>query len=514
MRRTLLTFTGFHDPFTKGLLGDEEQPGPILSLVSARAFDRVILFETPHTIANSATTKSAIEQRNPEIQTEIRTTHLDDPTDYIAILDTLRSHFHEISRENAGDAYFIAVASGTPQMHASWILLAASGEIPAEVLNVRPPRFVTDDRPLVEPVNLYAAAAPLLFRTAGPIKDDTCLSPARPADSKAPSPNQAIEDPSAVLRHMGFVGDHPSMHRAIDIASGLAPSEAPILILGETGTGKELFARFIHRLSGRVKDRFVPLNCGAIPKELVESILFGHVKGAFTGAVRDQIGKFDQADGGTLFLDEIAELPSSAQAKLLRVLQDGVVEPVGAMKSHCVNVRVIAATHRNLGKAIHEHNFRDDLYYRIAVGVINLTPLRERSTDIPKIALTILDEINKTLRRPRRFSLGALQRFQNHTWPGNVRDLRNTIERSVRLAPHEMLEADDLLILDPSVKKDPFSALPEPGPDFSLEEFLSQTRKHLILRALEIAGRNQSQAARLLDLTPQAVHKFLKDNPS
>jgi Nif-specific regulatory protein len=285
---------------------------------------------------------------------------------------------------------------------------------------------------------------------------------------------------------------------------------ASILILGETGTGKELFARFIHRLSNRPSDRFVPINCAAIPKDLVESILFGHKKGAFTGATNDQAGKFDQADRGTLFLDELGELPTATQAKLLRVFEDGLVEPLGDTKAHKVNVRVIAATNQDIGKAIRKGKFREDLYYRLNVGEIQLPPLRERKSDIPKISLYILDRINNTLKIPKRLTPGALSRLQNHSWPGNVRDLENVIERSARLAKQKVLDADDLIISETVTNADTLAALPEPGDNFSLERYLTSARKQLILRALELAKGNGSEAARLLGVTPQAVHKFLR----
>jgi len=283
-----------------------------------------------------------------------------------------------------------------------------------------------------------------------------------------------------------------------------------VLIRGETGTGKELFARLVHRLSGRPADRFIALNCAAIPADLVESTLFGHKKGAFTGATSDHRGRFDVADGGTLFLDELGELPLSTQAKLLRVVQDGAVEPVGAAAPHQVDVRVIAATNRDVHKAIRDGAFREDLYYRLNVGEILLPPLRERRSDIPMLALHVLDRVNATLRRPKRMSTAALARIQNHDWPGNVRDLSNIIERSARLCRVDVMDADDILIADPITHADPLSALPEPDPGFSLDEFLRGARKQLILRALELSGGNQSEAARLLGVTPQAVSKFMK----
>jgi transcriptional regulator with PAS, ATPase and Fis domain len=312
------------------------------------------------------------------------------------------------------------------------------------------------------------------------------------------------------VRQLGIVGEHRAIITALETATVLADSNVPILIRGETGTGKELFARLVHRLSGRPTEQFVAVNCAAIPEDLVESILFGHKKGSFTGAVSDQKGKFQIADGGTLFLDELAELPLSSQAKLLRVLQDGVVDSVGSTKPYKVNVRVVAATNQNIGMAIKNGAFREDLFYRLQVGELVLPPLRERRSDVPVLALHILDRVNASLRSPKRLSQNALARLQTHTWPGNVRDLANVIERSVRLCRSNILEAEDLLISDPVMHADPLSALPEPEIGFSLDGFLGSARKQLILRAIELARGNQSEAARLLGVTPQAVHKFLK----
>jgi DNA-binding NtrC family response regulator len=490
----LLTFTGFHDPYAIGLIGQEEQPGPILSLLSCRSFDRVVLFSTPLMEKNTLATREALHSSFPGLAVHIRDLPLHDPTDYVAILRGLRSHLRDIYDSAPQANYCIAVASGTPQMHACWVLLAASGEIPARILNVRPPRFVSRDRPLVSEIDLTVADFPTVRSNACDVE----------------VPDIAPPDLNMVIRELGIVGDHFAIRKALEIGATLASSAVPILILGETGTGKELLARFIHRLSGRPKEAFVPINCAAIPAELVESLLFGHKKGAFTGATTDQIGKFDLADGGTLFLDELAELPPAAQAKLLRVLQDGIVEPLGARRPHKVDVRVIAATNRDLRKLTPRGEFREDLYYRLNVGEIRLPPLRERKSDIPKLALHILDRVNATLRRPKRLSPAALTRLQHLSWPGNVRDLENAIERSVRLARKELLEADDLLVSEPVTGTDPLAMLPDPHEGFSLEEFLSSARKQLILKALEAARGNQSEAARLLGMTPQAVHKFLR----
>lgn len=489
--RILLTFTGFHDPYAKGLVGEDEQPGPIISLVNARSFDLVYLLSTPNTERNTTATAAALKNRFEIRQLAVP---LQDPTDYRAILRHLRSISASVVEEFAGAEYFISVASGTPQMHACWVLLTASGEFPARILQIRPPRFVSAERDLVSEIDLSRPEFPVV----------------RVRDAEIGAPETPAPDIRTAVTELGMVADHPKMVAALEQAAALAQSNAPVLIFGATGTGKELLAKFVHRLSGRPQDTFIALNCASIPKDLAESILFGHKKGSFTGAVTDHAGKFEQADRGTLFLDELGELPLAAQAKLLRVLQDGLVEPIGGRKPRKVDVRIVAATNQNLGKAIRQNEFREDLYYRLNVGEIRLPPLRERRSDIPKIALQVLEQVNKTLRHPKRLSQAALSRLQGHSWPGNVRDLHNVIERSARLTAKQIIDADDLIVFEPVSKDDPLSALPEPAEGFSLEGFLASARKQLILRALESTGGNQSEAARLLGVSPQAVWKFTK----
>jgi len=330
----LLTFTGFHDPFFQGLLDGEQQTGPILSLLSARPFDAVYLLSTPRTERHTKDTLEAIGRLHPTTCAVRTSVPLEDPTDYRQILAPLRSQAAEVQDKHPKARFFVAVASGTPQMHACWLLLVAGGELPARILHVRPPQFVSADAPIVSEVDLTDAAFPAVrFHPTAP-----------------PEAADGGRSPEAVIQQLGIIGDHPQIRKALEAAALLAPSDFPVLILGETGTGKEVLSRFVHLLSGRPQAAFHPVNCAALPQELVESILFGHKKGAFTGAVSDQKGKFEAADGGTLFLDEIGELPAAAQAKLLRVLQDGLVEPLGATKSKKVDVRLIAATNRDLAK--------------------------------------------------------------------------------------------------------------------------------------------------------------------
>jgi len=335
---------------------------------------------------------------------------------------------------------------------------------------------------------------------------------AYPAEPAAP----AFPELEEALQELGIFIGSASLRSAAESAAVAAATDLPVLLCGETGTGKELFARLLHRMSPRQSRDMVAINCAAIPKDLVESHLFGHLKGAFTGAINTHKGKFEVADGSTLFLDEIAELPVETQAKLLRIVQDGKVEQVGSHAPRKVDVRIVAATNRDLREEIKAGRFREDLFFRLEVVRIQLPPLRERREEIPELATSMLKKINQRRRDPRRLSKEALQRLEQHHWPGNVRELSNVMERSVLYARTEVLGPDDLIIEQRASSADPLAALPEPGPNFSLDEFQSQVRKQLILRALAKCNGNQSAAAGMLGITKQAVSKFLKgetDNP-
>lgn len=533
MARVLLTFTGFHDPYSRGLVGEDEQPGPIVTLVREMHFDRVVMFSTPGTAANTAATLEALGQVSPSAIVDVHELPLIDPTDYEAIRRAILSAIRKGACGGAEDEVFISLASGTPQMHVTWLTLVAGGELQARVLNTRPPKFVRKDKPLISEVEVIPRPFPLAG-AASRRADSASLATHEPADETqflaarvararvpegearvlyslaAPLPQPPTADLGQAAEALGIIGEHPAFLKVLHKASLLAPTRYPVLILGETGTGKELLARFIHHLSGRAPDRFIPLNCAAIPKELVESTLFGHKKGSFTGAYEDRKGKFDAAHGGTLFLDELGELPIEIQPKFLRVLQDGLVEPVGEPKGHKVDVRVIAATNVDIEKAIKSGRLREDLFYRLKVGICHLPALRERRSDIQKIALYILDRVNASLRHPKRFSREALAWLLDRPWNGNIRDLQNTIEGAAILTAGPEIGVSQLeLAGGDSAYGKTAPALPEPAEGFSMPAFLADVRKRLISRALDIAGGKQSHAAKLLGITPQALNKHL-----
>jgi transcriptional regulator with GAF, ATPase, and Fis domain len=441
-------------------------------------------------------TIQAIEEVASEVTVEAIALPLQDPTDYAQILGHLRRECGQICERFPGAHLYVSTASGTPQMHACWLLLAASGEVPARLLHSRPPQFVSPDKPMVSEVDLAGTPFPK-------------ITPAASSLIQATDPVPERSNVAAVLEEIGIVAEHASMRPALETAVACAEFPFPVLITGETGTGKDLFARLVHRLGDRSAKPFVVVNCAAIPENLVESTLFGHVKGAFTDAQKDRAGKFEGADGGTLFLDEIGDLPLPAQAKLLRVLEDGLVDRVGSDKPIKVDVRVIAATNRKLGEAIAAKRFRDDLFFRLNSAEIRLPPLRERRSDIPRIALRLMEGFNRNSRRQRQLSPEALIRLQGYDWPGNVRDLRTVISRAVMFSGgREILGPEDIRF-DDTLSRDPFAYLPEPYEGFDVKEYGDEVRRRLFASALRIAGNNQSQAAKLLGVKPQAVGAFV-----
>src|SRR4051794_27990206 len=246
------------------------------------------------------------------------------------------------------------------------------------------------------------------------------------------------------VRHQ-MVGESPALRQVWDAIKRAAPTNATVLLLGESGSGKELVARSIHRNSLRSRDRFVQVNCAAIPEELIESELFGHEKGSFTGATEKQIGKFEQADRGTIFLDEVGDMSAKTQAKVLRVLQEGEVERLGSARTIKVDVRVIAATNKNLEEQIEKGQFREDLYFRLAVIPVHVPPLRERPEDVPLLVRHYMDYFARENNvRPKRITTAALDALQRYRWKGNIRELRNTVERMMIMTAGDTIDVADL----------------------------------------------------------------------
>jgi len=300
-----------------------------------------------------------------------------------------------------------------------------------------------------------------------------------------------------------ILGTSPAMQEVYRLIELAGASDAPVLITGETGTGKELVARTIHQMCDRGKGPFVAVNCSAIPETLMESELFGHEKGSFTGANERKAGFFELADGGTIFLDEITEMSPALQVKYLRILQDGVVRRIGGKTEIKVDVRIMAATNRDAAQAVRDKAFREDLYYRINVLAIALPPLRKRAQDIPLLVEAFIAEFNEKYgREVKGVDETAMMRLRDHAWPGNVRELRNIIERAVVGCNQELITPVFLpLGIAPTERREQGNAVLLP-----LGTTLEQGERELILRTLESVNNNKTRAAVILGTTPKTLH--------
>ncbi len=322
---------------------------------------------------------------------------------------------------------------------------------------------------------------------------------------------------TAELKHE-MIGNSPALRAVTEAIRRAAPTSATVLIQGESGVGKELVARAIHRNSLRRRERFVQVNCAAIPDELIESELFGHEKGSFTGATEKQIGKFEQADRGTIFLDEVGDMSLKTQAKVLRVLQEGEVERVGSSRTIKVDVRVIAATNKDLEKEIEKGSFREDLFFRLSVIPIHVPPLRERPEDIPLLVRHFASLFARENNfRPRQITPAAMAALQRHRWKGNIRELRNTVERMIIMAPGEIIDVGDL---PESVRVDARPAAPDntvahrvsdtPRTPETLREFKELSERNFLVQKLRENNWNISRTAEVIGTPRSNLYKKLE----
>lgn len=468
--------------------------GPIADAVMAHEYDRVLLLNSREPTYGARYKKWLRERTKAEI--EVRPVAIDDVSDHAEIYDLVAPICAAELERGADLTYHLS--PGTSAMAAVWLLLGKT-RFPGSMVRSSLERGV---QPASVPFDIAAELLPEFLREPG-----------------ASLERRSAEHPPTSAAFADIIHRSKEMREAVSLAQRIAPWPVSVLIEGESGTGKELFARAIHGASARSTKSFVAVNCGAIPRELVESELFGHVRGAFSGARSDRPGLFEQADSGTLFLDEIAELPLDAQVKLLRALENGEVRRVGADESREVDVRVIAATHRSLAVEVAAGRFREDLFYRLAVAHLPLPPLRARGGDLSLLIDHALDQVNRDGERElpafvsKKLCVGAKNILMRHRWPGNVRELFNTLRRAA-------IWSDGATITKHHAQRSLFEAPGGPAdtilerpfsPDFELSAVLAEVARHYIERALEDSAGVKTAAAKLLGMgSYQTLNNWMK----
>lgn len=478
--------------------GSDVGLGPVAQAIESRPYTDVVLLN--NWVKASAVTYTAWLQKKTSSQITLKHIQLSGPTDFGEIHQAATTVISEKIQEYGSDAGLVFhLSPGTPAMAAVWILLAKT-RFPAELIESSRKHGV---RVASVPFDISADFIPDLLR-----KPDQTLE------------RLAAGLPVAAPEFDDIIHRSEIMQRVVLRARRIAPRSIPVLIEGESGTGKELFARAIHDAGSRKDKPFVAINCGAIPAELVESELFGHEKGAFTGASSARIGHFETAHTGTIFLDEIGELPKEMQVKLLRTLQEGEVRRIGAAMPRKIDVRIIAATNRNLIDEMAAGSFRDDLFYRLAVAVIKLPPLREREGDISLLIDQFLDRLNQESGnepgfRQKKISASAKNLLLNHSWPGNIRELQNTLTRAAVWSLDEELGEEDVreaLLPVPAIDKGKEEILNHSlNQGIDLPEIIKTVAVHYLERALEKNNGNKTKTAKTLGLPSyQTLTNWLK----
>ncbi|WP_036281784.1 sigma-54-dependent Fis family transcriptional regulator [Methylocystis sp. ATCC 49242] len=470
---------------------DKTDLGPVAHTLEDRVFDRALLLadQDRRRVRKYESWLRARVGGKKRFELAMVRVELTSPTNFEEIYTAVTNNLdQELKHLAMKPQLSFNLSSGTPAMAATWVILGKT-KYRAELLQASRQKGVE------------TASVPF----------DISLSPEFVTDALH-LPDRRLERLSAgAVDERSKFGDiiyrGPAMQRLIARAAKTAPRSVPILIEGESGTGKELLARAIHQASARRSKSFEVVNCGAIPSELVESELFGHVKGAFTGAISDHVGHFEAAHGGTLFLDEVGELPLPAQVKLLRAIQEGEIRRVGGEKNLQVDVRIIAATNLELVTEVAAGRFREDLFYRLAVLVLRAPPLREREGDLDALIDGLLERINQQSGKEpgfasRKITPSAKSLLRRQRWPGNIRELENTLRRAVVWSDGETIqEADIADALLPRAQSNCDNVLDRPlEQGIDLQELLAEVARHYLSRAMEEARGNKTRAAGMLGL--------------
>ena len=481
--KTLLAWIGLTDVRASEGVPDAGL-GPIAQAVVSRDFDSIVLLSNLEKEKGRNFVKWLENKTKTPI--EIRAAKLTSPTEFGEIYKAVIQIIADLEQKHSGNLSLVFhLSPGTPAMAAVWIIIAKT-RFPAELIESSREAGV---RTVSVPFEISAEFIPNIIRRTE-----------RQIEKSAAEFSTAAEFSDIIYQSS-------QMRAIVGQAETIALHNVPVLIEGESGTGKELLARAIHRASSRKNQPFIAVNCGAIPSELVESELFGHKKGAFTGAAENRAGFFKEANGGTIFLDEIGELPLRAQVRMLRVLQEKEITPVGSSKSEKTDVRVLSATNRNLLSEVSKGNFREDLFYRLAVFPIYLPPLRERTGDISLLVKHFLDLLNqentgKFWKADKTLTSGAKNVLINHPWTGNIRELQNTLLRVCVLTSNSSVTEFDIkkaLFVFKDARSEDILSRPL-GDGFSLPDLLSDVTKQYLQRALEEAGQNKTKAAKSIGL--------------
>lgn len=456
--------------------------GPVASSIKAHApFDKICLL-TNYEFDRTKAYCAWLEKTTGCVETDLFQVELSSPTNYAEIYEQVSRELKALRLPNDDIELTFHLSPGTPAMTAIWIILAKT-RFPAKLIQTSKESGLESVDFVFDLANEYLPE--FLQRSSERIERLSSAIPTAPEFSR-------------------LIHRSPVMREQIQLAQKIAAHEVPVLILGETGTGKELFAEAIHAASSRTGKPFIAVNCGAIPKDLANSELFGHKKGAFTGADSARAGHFREAEGGTLFLDEIGDLPLDSQVRLLRALQQREITPLGESKPVKVNVRIIAATHRDLAKDVAESRFREDLFHRLAVGILNLPPLRERDGDLDLLIEHLLDQINRdAAEKPeaqhKELSQAARIILLAHSWPGNIRELYHTLLRAAIWSASATIEAADIQRSLLDIRKNDEGLLDRAlGKGFDLQALLDEISRHYIGRALQKSGNKKKRAAELL----------------
>ncbi|MEI8171880.1 MAG: RNA repair transcriptional activator RtcR family protein [Deltaproteobacteria bacterium] len=510
----LLTFAGNRDPFNLEIIQGINSEGPVLTLLGERHFQWIYIFTTPNTLTNAHNLQDEIAGRVNDVETSILNIDISDPTDY----ENLFLHMNRLCQDimgkhkNEQPSYWIATASGTPQMQTIWFLLSRSGLVPATLLKITPPRFLRPRQKAVSEIHLPLDNFPLISSPA--LENlDYVVTLLRKEQLEAERDDIVRE-----FSDLRMIGKSPALEKVIDVVRAASRYDSAVIIQGETGTGKELIARAVHFNSARKTEPFIVVNCAAIPETLVESELFGHEKGAFTGAIQQKKGKFELANKGTIFLDEIGDMPLPAQAKILRVLQDYEITRVGGLNPIKTDVRVIAATNRDLAGFVTAGKFREDLYYRLKVIDIQMPPLRDRKEDIPFLVEHFLNNHNHRYRQKKQLSREAMKQILDYAWPGNIRELENAMERAFVISKGNVIRDADLppetspsFLSSKDTPSTPFRQTSVPPEGLDIDAYLHDLEKSCYEEAIKMKDGNREAAARLLKIKPHTFRKRAKE---